>query len=133
MNPALKRRGLHLASTATQNREGSALASLADASSTMTRYSSSLTEADEPLARKERSHRPRVFSPYMGSCTEPRPLSWESALRRTVSLQRTGVPKPQVYDSILTSHVSRAIRGGSARHIFAQGIAKPGKERYYTS
>jgi hypothetical protein len=71
------------------------------------------TEAGELLARKERYDRPRVFYPYMVSCTEPRPLSRESATRRTVSLSASGECL-SLYknDSILTSHLSRAIIGG---------------------
>jgi hypothetical protein len=56
--------------------------------------------------------RPRTFYPGTVFLPGTRPFCWEGATRRTVSLQRTGVPKPQRYDSILTSHLSRAIMGG---------------------
>src|SRR5207249_1466454 len=67
------------------------------------------------MPSQKRSNRPRVFYPYMVSCTEPRPLSWKCTTRRTVSLslRRRRVPKPQSYDSRLTSHLSRVIRGGT--------------------
>src|SRR5207248_10147144 len=63
-----------------------ALASRHDTAGTLIRYPSSLTAADELLARKERDDRPRVFYPGMAFLPGTRPLSGEGSGRRTVSL-----------------------------------------------
>ena len=43
---------------------------------------------------KERHYRPQVFYPGADFSPGTRPLSWKGTCRRTVSLRRTGVPKP---------------------------------------
>ena len=56
--------------------------------------------------------RPRVFYPGMAFLPGTRPLSWESACRQTVSLQRTGVPKPTQNSSFWASQKWKEKKGG---------------------
>src|SRR5258708_16941234 len=103
-----KVRGLCLRSTATRNPEGTAWGSSRDPS--WERFRSTGASDNCPvLAQRGRTtseqgafpiDRER-FTPARRSCREPDPFSWKGPMRRTVSLWRTRVPKPQENDSTL--------------------------------
>ena len=96
MNPMPEGRGLELYSISTRNpvRQEPLQLHCTLHQGCMT-ISLSLPTVAEPFASRERYYRPRTFYLSMAFLLRTRPFSWKRTMRRTVSLCRSRVPKPQ--------------------------------------